>query len=200
MSKNHCRCPVGAVHRRLLDPPPRRTPRRSRTGRRGRCRAAGPPPPAAAPRRRRHGHRGRRRRRRRGAEGPEQHPVEPHRAVRLRQLRRQGTSSGRWSRRTRSTCRPTATRASRCRATPTSAAPRVQHRARPEARRRGEEDDGAAGRARSPDRDGQLRQGEAAGRWARRVGVGAEPPRRNRLRRRMTAPVRRACAAPSARC
>ena len=45
---------------------------------------------------------------------------------------------------------------------------RVQHRARPEARRRGEEADGAAGRHRDPDRDGELRQGKAAPRRPRR--------------------------------
>ena len=38
---------------------------------------------------------------------------------------------------------------------------RVQHRTGTEARRRAQADDGAAGRARQPDRDGELRQGKA---------------------------------------
>ena len=64
--------------------------------------------------------------------------------------------------------------------------PRIQHRARPEARRRREEADAAPRRHGNADRDGELRQGKAQGRRSRRDRVGAEPPRRNHLRRRVT--------------
>ena len=92
----------------------------------------------------------------------EQHPVQAQRLFRFRQLRGQGRVQA-----ADRSARPLpAGRPQRAHDDPgqhrRARQPRVQHRARPAPRRRGEADDGAAGRDRSADRDGELRQGKAA--------------------------------------
>ena len=103
-----------------------------------------------------------------------------HRLLRLRQLRRQGrVPPGHRGQRQGAGRRP---QAPRHRRGPHRRArrPRIQPRARPEARRGGGEVADAAGRQRQPGRGGELRQGASGGAGQRRGGVGQEPPRRAR--------------------
>ena len=137
----------------------------------------------------RHRHRDRRQPR---AQGSDQHPVaEAQRLLRLRPVRRSRTSTSatveahaKYLQANRSLRVIAAGQHRRARHA------RVQHRARPAARRRGEEADAAARRDRGPDRDGELRQGKAAARRPRRDVVGGESPRRHRLRRRVDTQLR----------
>ena len=120
------------------------------------------------------------------AQGSQEHPVEAQHLFRLRPVHDQGRVQAH-----RRSAREVPAGESRCARDPPgqhrrARDARIQHRAGAEARRRGEEPDAAAGRHRNPDRDGELRQGEAAPRGPRRGVVGGEPPRRHRPRRRVS--------------